>query len=158
MVDLASGHCFFRGKRNTWRGLPRPKGLPKDAPIVSSGAVLTVEIDQRRHEMTIELSTGAGGEPSSVVLEELPDELTLALGLGDGAHRVRLLRCDERPAESPKLQELAAHRDVWDPQNVVPPLRTQMSQRVAAVRDADTWDLQRAWQEAVVEEAARIGG
>ena len=36
--------------------------------------------------------------------------------------------------------------------------RLAHAQRTAAVRDADTWDLQRAWQEAVVEEAARIGG
>ena len=59
VVDLASGATTFGGRRSSWHVLPRPSGRPKEAPVVHSGTVLHVEIDQQRRELTIEISTNA---------------------------------------------------------------------------------------------------
>ena len=128
VVHLASGHCYFRGRRERFLGsmpltLPRARmarGNAKSAPVVTPGDVLHIEIDQRRHEMTVELrAQGDSSQASSVVLDELPSELVLAIGLGSaGRHCVRILDHTQRPADSPPLQS-EIRRELWDPENRV---------------------------------------
>jgi len=154
VLDLANGHAYMRGKRNTWRALPRPRGLPMSQPLVQAGSVLRLEIDQRRNELTVELVSAK--EELTVTLEDIPAEVTVAVGLGCREdHRVRILGFDERPADSPFLQEKHL-RDLWDLQNRVQPLRSDAAQRVGATGEA-TANHEQIVHEAMVREAARLG-
>lgn len=155
-VDLLSGATYYRGKTNYMRVLPRRRGRTA-GPILSAGAMVRLELDQRRQELSVEVSMPGESESatSAVVLDELPPEASIALALGAGDYRVRILESDERPADSAPLQE-QNHRELWDPQNVVSPLRTSASQRAKSMAH-ECLAAQQAFHEAMVEEAARLG-
>ena len=95
-------------------------------------------------------------EEVTVTLEDIPAEASVAIGLGGGSdHRVRILACDERPADSMPLQEKQL-RELWDPFNAVRPLCTNAAQRMGGGA-SDGKSQQQVVHEAMIEEAARLG-
>ena len=157
-VHLGSGQTFCKGKRNALRALPRPRSRPRSSAIVPAGAVIRLELDQQRRELTVQLREEEAAQDddvtTAVTLEGLPYEVTVGLSLGEGEHRVRILRSDDRPADSPPLRQ-QNHRDLWDPHNVVSPLRSPASQRTST--QDSLLDVENAIQDAIVFEAGRLG-
>ena len=69
-------------------------------------------------------------------------------------HLVRIISCEDRPADSVPLQE-SNHRPLWHPQNVVPPLQSQESSRLTTGQTMHAE--QQTLHEELIFEAGRLG-
>ena len=91
-----------------------------------------------------------------MTIEELPSECSVAIGLGDGDHRVRILSCDERPSDSTPLRTSCV-RALWDLDNKVAPLCTDATQRAKASGTDSLVSAEQMLHDMLVEEAGRLG-
>ena len=87
-----------------------------------SGTVVNVIIDQERHEFALEVLGEDNAVEATVALDDgLPAELAVAVSMGPGRQRVRVLGVSEtQPTSSqPILRKMMA--DMWDVDNPVVP-------------------------------------
>lgn len=97
---------------------------------IASGARLQLVLDMQKLEMTIELLSKADGPVlSSVTVEGVPSEVTLAVGFAAGGapQRVRLVGCTSEKPEMVLLGKL--RKDLWDDDNVQKPLPLNVKEK-----------------------------
>ena len=111
VLRCGDGAVSYKGKRSSF--VLRP---------LKSGDKLTLTLDMQTQQMTVELmGKSPGSVLSSLELEALPAELTVAVGFGTGGsgvpqQRVRVVGCT---CEKPGLQLNGKRvKDLWDDENV----------------------------------------
>lgn len=125
VLRCGDGKVRFKGKGTSFVLKP-----------LTSGAKLNVTLDMQTLEMTVDLlGEGPGDIVASMTIENIPSEVTVAVGFAKGApQHVRIVGCTcEKPGMflSGKL-----NKDLWDEDNVIEPLaldcqsgRGQLEQR-----------------------------
>ncbi|KAL1498628.1 hypothetical protein AB1Y20_013941 [Prymnesium parvum] len=117
-----------------------PKEAHKAAPrcVVRRGSIVRLIIDMVNHELTLELLSSpeeTADVQSSVVIDGLPLEVGVAVSLGAGKQRVRIMGLtgvndDFRPRIPPKMLS-----DLWDDDHVIKPLRISRSRQSRELAD-----------------------
>ena len=97
---------------------------------LSSGARLNLIMDMQTREMTIELLGNSPGQiVSSIAVENIPSEITIAVGFaaGGATQRVRVVGCK---SEKPDMVLTGKFRkDLWDDDNIIKPLTLNSSNK-----------------------------
>ncbi len=111
VLECGTGRFFVKGKATSFMLKP-----------LSSGARLNLTLDMQIQELTLELlGTSPGQILSSVTIENIPAEVTLAAGFcAGGPQSVRVVGCTREKPEMKLLGKLK--KDLWDDDNKVEPL------------------------------------
>jgi len=115
VLECGTGRFSVKGKSTSF--LLKP---------LTRGAKLNLTLDMQVQELTVDLlGTSPGQIVSSVTVENIPAEVTLAVGFGAGGPQcIRVVGCTMEKPEMKLLGKLK--KDLWDEDNKVEPLPLNM--------------------------------